>query len=312
MTHNPGRCISLQTRRNVLKGALALPAAAIAGELLAQTERPILTRAIPHSGEQLPVVGLGTAVSFPSASQAQRQALEGVIDALIAGGGKLIDTASTYGNAEDVIGSILAAGQKRDRVFLATKIEVRPAKAGADEFQRSLQKLQTDKVDLLQLHNVSRSAQSLAQLREWKEAGRCRYIGVTTTFDGDYDAMEAIIRHEKPDFVQVDYSMDNLDAGKRIIPAAAEVGAAVLTALPLGRTSLFQAVKGKTLPAWAKDFDAETWAQFFLKFLLGNPAVTAVIPGTGNAQHMIDNLNAGRGRLPDAQQREKMLAVLSS
>jgi aryl-alcohol dehydrogenase-like predicted oxidoreductase len=135
---------------------------------------------------------------------------------------------------------------------------------------------------------------------------------VTTTFDGDYDAMEAIIRHEKPDFVQVDYSMDNRDAEKRIIPAAAEVGAAVLTALPLGRTSLFQAVKGKTLPVWAKDFDAETWAQFFLKFLLGNPAVTAVIPGTGNAQHMIDNLNAGRGRLPDAQQREKMLAVLNS
>jgi aryl-alcohol dehydrogenase-like predicted oxidoreductase len=312
MTHNPGRCVSLQTRRNVLKGALALPVAAIAGELLAQTERPMLTRAIPHSGEQLPVVGLGTAVSFPSANQAQRQALAGVIDALIAGGGKLIDTASTYGNAEDVIGSILAADQKRDRVFLATKVEVRPAKAAADEFQRSLQRLRTEKVDLLQLHNVSRSNQSLAQLREWKEGGRCRYIGVTTTFDGDYDAMEAIIRREKPDFVQVDYSMDNRDAEKRIIPAAAEVGAAVLTALPLGRTSLFQAVKGKTLPVWAKDFDAETWAQFFLKFLLGNPAVTAVIPGTGNAQHMIDNLNAGRGRLPDAQQREKMLAVLNS
>ena len=289
-----------------------MPVAAIGGRLLAQTERPMLTRAIPHSGEQLPVVGLGTAVSFPSADQAQRQALAGVVDALIAGGGKLIDAASTYGNAEEVIGAILAAGQTRDRVFLATKIEVRPAKAGADEFQRSLQRLQTDKVDLLQLHNVSRANQSLAQLREWKAAGRCRYIGVTTTFDGDYDAMEAIIRHEKPNFVQVDYSMNNRDAEKRIIPAAAEFGAAVLTALPLGRTSLFQAVKGKALPAWAKDFDADTWAQFFLKFLLGNPAVTAVIPGTGNAQHMIDNLNAGRGRLPDAQQREQMLAVLNS
>jgi aryl-alcohol dehydrogenase-like predicted oxidoreductase len=291
MKHNPGQFISLQTRRNVLKAALALPVSGIGGRLLAQTERPMLTRAIPHSGEQL---------------------LEDVIGALISGGGKLIDTASTYGNAEEVIGTIVASGQTRDRLFLATKLEVRPAKAAADEFQRSLQRLRTEKVDLIQLHNVSRPNQSLAQLREWKEAGRCRYVGVTTTFDQDYDAMEAIIRHEKPDFVQVDYSMDNRDAEKRIIPAAAEVGAAVLTALPLGRTSLFQAVKGKTFPVWAKDFDADTWAQFFLKFLLSNPSVTAVIPGTGNAQHMIDNLNAGRGRLPDPQQREKMLAVLAS
>jgi aryl-alcohol dehydrogenase-like predicted oxidoreductase len=289
-----------------------LPVAVIGGRLLAETDRPMLTRPIPHSGEQLPVVGLGTAVSFPSANEAQRQALEDVIDGLIAGGGKLIDTGSTYGNAEDVIGSIVASGQRRKRLFLATKIEVRSAQAAEDEFQRSLQRLRTDKVDLIQLHNVSRSDQSLAQLRDWKAAGRCRYIGVTTTFDRAYDAMEAIIRREKPDFVQVDYSMDNRDAENRVIPAAADVGAAVLTALPLGRTSLFQAVKGKTLPDWAKDFDAETWAQFFLKFLLGNLAVTAVIPGTGNAQHMIDNLNAGRGRIPDAQQREKMLAFLNS
>jgi aryl-alcohol dehydrogenase-like predicted oxidoreductase len=162
------------------------------------------------------------------------------------------------------------------------------------------------------LHNVSRSSQSLAQLRDWKAAGRCRYIGITSTDPRDYGAMEAIIRREKPDFVQVDYSMDNRDAGKRIIPAAAEAGAAVLTALPLGHTSLFRAVKGKTLPDWAKDVDAETWAQFFLKFLLGNPHVTAVIPGTGNAEHMKDNLGAGRGRMPDEQQRQKMIALLAS
>ena len=124
--------------------------------------------------------------------------------------------------------------------------------------------------------------------------------------------MEAIIRREKPDFVQVDYSMDNREAEKRIIPAAADVGAAVLTALPLGRTSLFRAVKGKTLPPWAKDFDADTWAQFFLKFLLGNPHVTAVIPGTGNAAHMRDNVGAARGRVPDEAQRQKMVALLSS
>jgi len=284
----------------------------LAGDAKAQAPAPLITRPIPHSGEQLPVVGLGTAVSFPSADEAQRQSLKAVIDALVAGGGRLIDTASTYGNAETVIGDIVQASGVRQRVFLATKIEVRSNKAGADEFQRSLQRLRTDKVDLLQLHNVSRANQSLGQLRDWKAAGRCRYIGVTSTFQGDYGAMEAIIRREKPDFVQVDYSMDNRAAEKRIIPAAAEAGAAVLTALPLGRTSLFRAVKGKTLPDWARDFDAVTWGQFFLKFLLGNPQVTAVIPGTGNPEHMADNLGAGRGRLPDAQQREKMVALLGS
>ena len=298
------------TRRAILAGALGGAVALGTRGALAQADKPLLTRPIPHSGEQLPVVGLGTAVSFPSADAAQRQALSGVIDALTAGGGKLIDTASVYGSAEDIVGEILQAGNARARVFLATKIEVRSAKAGADEFQRSLQRLRTDKVDLLQLHNVSRANQSLAQVRDWKAAGRCRYVGVTSTYPADYDAMEAVIRHEKPDFVQVDYSMDNRGAEKRVIPAAAEVGAAVLTALPLGRKSLFAAVRGKTLPDWAKDFDAATWGQFFLKFLLGNPAVTAVIPGTGNPEHMTDNLGAASGRLPDAQTREKMAALL--
>jgi aryl-alcohol dehydrogenase-like predicted oxidoreductase len=300
------------SRRSVLTAGLALSASVLAGVSKAQTPEPAITRAIPHSGERLPVVGLGTAVSFPSANESQRAALKGVIDALVADGGKLIDTASVYGDAESVIGEIIQASQARKSVFLATKIEVRSAKAGADEFQRSVQRLQTDKVDLLQLHNVSHADQSLAQLRDWKAAGRCRYIGVTSTYPADYGAMETIIRREKPDFVQVDYSMDNRAAEKRVIPAAADAGAAVLTALPLGRTSLFRAVKGKTLPDWAKDFDAATWGQFFLKFLLGNQQVTAVIPGTGNAEHMIDNLGAGRGRLPDAKQRDKMVALLAS
>lgn len=299
-------------RRAVLKAGAALSAVWLTSGVRAQKAEPLRTRPIPHSGEQLPVVGLGTAVSFPRADAGERPALKAVVDALINGGGKLIDTASTYGNAERVIGDILQADHSRPHVFLATKMEVRSAKAGAEEFERSLRRLHTDKVDLLQLHNVSDPNQSLAQLRDWKSAGRCRYIGVTSTFDGDYDAMEAVIRHEKPDFVQVAYSMGNREAEQRIIPAAADVGAAVLTALPFGRTSLFRAVKGKRLPDWAKDFDAATWGQFFLKFLLGNPHVTAVIPGTGNAAHMIDNLGAGRGRLPNAEQRRRMVALLGA
>ena len=300
------------TRRHLLKAACAVPFAATASEAFAQAEKPLLTRPILHSGERLPVVGLGTAVSFPSADPKQAAALRDVIDALVAGGGRLIDTASTYGNAEAVIGDIVSAANTRERLFLATKIEVRSAKDAAAEFQRSLQRLRTPRVDLLQLHNVSRANQSLAQLREWKSAGQCRYVGITSTFADDYAAMETIIRREKPDFVQVDYSMDNRAAEKRIIPAAADAGAAVLTALPLGHTSLFRAVKGKDLPPWAKDFDAETWAQFFLKFLLGNPHVTAVIPGTGNAQHMRDNVGAARGRVPNEQERQRMAALLNS
>jgi aryl-alcohol dehydrogenase-like predicted oxidoreductase len=302
-----------KTRRHVLKAALALSAAAaVSRGGFGGAEGPILSRTIPHTNESLPVIGLGTAVSFPSAGPEQREKLNEVMNALVSGGGKLIDTASTYGNAEEVIGNFIEAEKIRERLFLATKIEALPTGPSADEFQRSLRRLRTGKVDLLQLHNVSRSNQSLAQLRDWKAAGRCRYIGVTSTFPQDYGAMEAIIRREKPDFVQVDYSMDNRDAEKRIIPAAVDAGAAVLTASPLGRTSLFRAVKGKTLPDWAKDFDAQTWAQFFLKFLLGNPRVTAVIPGTGNAEHMMDNLNAGRGRMPGEQERQKMIAVLRS
>jgi aryl-alcohol dehydrogenase-like predicted oxidoreductase len=300
------------SRRSVLAAGLAISASWLVDRSQAQTPASVMTRPIPHSGEQLPVVGLGTAVSFPSADESQRAALKDVIDALVAGGGKLIDTASVYGNAESVIGDILHASNARSKIFIATKIEVRSAKAGADEFQRSLQRLQTKSVDLLQLHNVSRANQSLSQFREWKAAGRCRYVGITSTSSADYNAMEAIIRREKPDFVQVDYAMDNRAAEKRILPAAADAGAAVLTAMPFGRTSLFRAVKGKTLPEWAKDFDAATWGQFFLKFLLGNKQVTAVIPGTGNADHMIDNLGAARGRLPDAQQRERMAVLLAS
>ena len=304
--------VPYSTRRTLIAGALAFSAMPLSFAR-AQAPQPMatrITRKLPHADETLVPVGLGTAVSFPSAGEGERAKLGQVVDALLAGGGRLIDTASVYGNAETVIGDILEAGKLRDRIFLATKIEVRSAKAGADEFAQSLKRLRTAKVDLLQLHNVSRANQSLAQLRDWKAADKCRYIGITSTDAADYAAMEVIIKREKPDFVQVDYSMDNREAEKRVIPAAADAGAGVITALPLGRTSLFRAVKGKELPDFAKDMDVTSWGQFFLKFLLGSTAVTAVIPGTGNPEHMTDNLGAASGRLPDAALREKMAAIL--
>ncbi|MBV8925450.1 MAG: aldo/keto reductase [Bradyrhizobium sp.] len=270
-------------------------------------DSPVATKAIPHSGEPIPVIGLGTANDFQSRPQgADRDRLKQVIDGLLAQGCKLIDTASSYGEAESVLGDLLS-DQDRARVFLATKIEDGSRKGGLAEFRHSLERLRYRQADLLQLHNVQNPHQDLAPFREWKAQGLCRYVGVTTTFKGDYDAAEAVIRREKPDFFQVDYSLADRTAEKRLLPAARDAGAAVLTALPYGRSSVFAAVRGKSVPEWARDFDATTWPQFFLKFLLGHEAVTAVIPGTTNPVHLADNVSAGRGRFPDAKQRQAMI-----
>jgi aryl-alcohol dehydrogenase-like predicted oxidoreductase len=274
---------------------------------LAQAPAPLLMRAIPSSGERIPAVGLGTAAVFSNDDDATRRAAAEVVRALVDAGGRVIDTASTYGDAEAVLGKVIGAAHLRDKVFIATKLES-PDEA---ELARSLKRLATPKVDLLQLHNVRDSGQSLARFRAWKAAGTCRYIGITSTYRSDYDALEAVLRRDKPDFVQIDYSLDNRLAEERILPLAAEVKAGVLTALPFGRGRLFRAVRGEALPDWAKAF-ADTWAQFFLKFLLADARITAVIPGTSNAAHMVDNLGAMRGRLPGADERKRMVALLGS
>jgi aryl-alcohol dehydrogenase-like predicted oxidoreductase len=272
----------------------------------AQTDSPIATRAIPHSGEQLPVIGLGTANDFQRQPQgAERATLKKVVSDLLSEGCKLIDTASSYGAAENVLGDLLS-DQDRAKVFLATKIEDGGRRSGLIEFRRSLERLRYQQVDLLQLHNVQDAHQDLSPFRDWKAQGLCRYVGVTTTFKSDYEAAEAVLRREKPDFFQVDYSLGDRTAERRLLPAARDVGAAVLTALPYGRSSVFAAVRGKTVPDWAREFDATTWPQFFLKFLLGHEAVTAVIPGTTNPSHLAENISAGRGRFPDANQRKMM------
>jgi aryl-alcohol dehydrogenase-like predicted oxidoreductase len=173
-----------------------------------------------------------------------------------------------------------------------------------------LSRLRTRKLDLLQLHNVRDADQSLARFRDWKAQGVCRYVGITSTYHSDFPALEAVLQREKPDFVQFDYSLDNREAEKRLLPLAAQTQAAVLIALPFGRGRLFRAVRGKALPDWAKEFDARSWAQFFLKFLLGDPRVTCVIPGTADPAHMEDNLGAGHGRLPDAALRARMVQLM--
>jgi len=267
----------------------------------------IITRNIPSTGEEMPAVGLGTAYVYDRDIEQTRGAAAQVIDALVASGGRLIDTGSTYGDAEIVLGNAITNANLRDKLFLATKLE----SSNAGELKRSLTRLKTKNVDLLQFHNVNNPRQSLSQFRDWKTQGICRYIGITSTFPGDYAAIETVLRREKPDFVQIGYSINDRQAERRILPLAAEMRAGLLTAQPLGGGRLFRAVRGQQIPDWAKDF-ASSWAQFFLKYLLADQRVTAVIPGTSNSAHMADNLGAMRGRLPDADERKRMVALVES
>ena len=308
----------ITSRRQILAlgaGFAATPWLPALGE--GQDSTPgLIRRPIPHSGERLPVVGLGTFVVFDVGNDLlagrRRQACTEVVKTLVASGGSLIDTAPSYGTAESIVGDLLSATQLRGQVFLATKLEDYNRDTAAAQLQTSLQQLRTERIDLMQLHSVSNPHQDLSILREWKSQGYCRYTGITTDKGGDLDAVEAVLRREKPDFLQVNYSLGVRDAEQRVIPAAAEIGAAVLTNMPFDHDRLFRAVRGEKLPEWAADFDATSWGQFFLKYLLGNEAVTAVMPGTSNPEHMADNLGAGRGRLPDAAQRQKMIAFFEA
>ena len=286
--------------------AIATGAAVLAPPALAQSDA-LLMRAIPSSGERLPAVGLGTAQVFNTNDEATRQKAAAVLQALIAGGGRLVDTSSVYGDAEAVLGDVMAPAGLRDKLFIATKLEG----PDAAELKRSLARLKTEKLDLLQFHNVRDPQQSLAQFKDWKAQGVTRYIGITSTRHADFAAIESVLAREKPDFVQIDYSIDDREAEKRILPLAAEVKAGVLTALPFGRARLFRAVKGVAIPDWARGF-AESWGQFFLKYLLADPRVTAVIPGTADPAHMTDNVGAMRGPLPDADQRRQMVAFIEA
>ena len=274
---------------------------------LATADPSPIVRAIPKTGERLPVVGLGTASVFESNDEPTQRAAAAIIRTLVEAGGRVIDTASTYGDAEIVLGDTIATGGLRQKLFVATKLEA-PDSA---ELKRSITRLKTAKLDLLQLHNVRNPRQSLAKFQTWKADGVCRYFGITSTYHGDFAAVEAVLGRERPDFVQIDYSLDNREAEKRILPLAAELKAGVLTALPFGRGRLFSAVRGKSVPDWATDF-AGSWAQFFLKFLLADERVTAVIPGTSNPAHMADDLEAMSGRLPDPDQRQRMVTLIDS
>lgn len=299
------------SRRRFLALSAGLGAAAL--PFAARASTPLLTRAIPHGGERLPCVGIGTAIVFDIGSDASKRAERTeVLRTMVEGGARLIDTAPSYGTAEDVVGDLLAATGLRDKVFVATKVRVAGREETLAEMRQSLARLKTPKVDLVQIHNVKDPATSLAVLREWREQGKTRYVGITNSNPASYDALAEVVKREKPDFLQVAYSMSERHAEARLLPVAAEAGTAVLTALPFGRGKLFSAVRGRPLPPLAAEIGATSWAQFFLKYLLSNEAINCVIPGTDKAEYMMDNMNAARGTMPDAATRKRMIALWES
>ena len=297
-------------RRHLLAGtAAATLAAALPRARAVATDDALQTRPIPQSGERLPVIGIGTAVIFDFANDATKFAeRRQVMQTLVAGGGKLIDTAHAYGRAEDRVGELVADLGVREKLFLATKFSYGDSRAAATEsMQNSLRRLKTKNVDLMQAWNVADENYDLGLLREWQRQGLCRYTGMTISQTRSYEAIGKVLAREKPDFFQVNYSLGDREAEERLLPMARDAGAAVLINLPFGRNSLFKKSAGKPLPDFAAECGATSWAQFFLKFILSHPAVTAVIPGTDKPEYMIDNLKAGRGVMPDAAMRQRIV-----
>jgi aryl-alcohol dehydrogenase-like predicted oxidoreductase len=296
------------TRREAVKiglGVAAVSASGLAGDLLAQTPQLIL-KPIPSSGERIPVVGIGTARRYEVATSADRLEIKDVLRRQPELGGRVIDTAAVYGMAEVVVGDLLAELGTRDRHFVATKVTARGKDAGINQIEQSFKRLKTNRIDLLAVHNLTDTGTQLATLRELKTAGRIRYVGITTSFDGQYADFETVMKAERLDFIQVDYALDNRDAATRILPLAADRGMAVMVNLPFGRGRLFNAVQNRPLPDWTKEIDCTTWAQVFLKYIVSHPAVTVAVPGTARVQYLTDNLGAAQGRLPDAAMRRRM------
>jgi aryl-alcohol dehydrogenase-like predicted oxidoreductase len=299
------------TRREAIKlGAQAGAALWLAeGALAAPAQEAQLMRAIPSSGERIPAVGLGTANTFMQAARTpdEHAAIREVVKRFTERGGKFIDTCPCYGTSETVLGDLARDVGNVQNVLWATKISgARGRDAGLGQMRTSEQRLTPGKVFLNQVHNLGDWQVQLPLLRELKQEGRIKYVGITTTSDGDYNEVAQILRTEQLDFVQLDFAIDNRGVEETLFPIARDRGIATIAALPFGRARLFNRVAGRTLPDFAKEIDAASWAQFFLKYLLGNPDMTVVIPGTSNPNNLVDNMGAGLGRLPDAAMRRRM------
>lgn len=295
------------SRRDVLKVMLFSGLSVAAARPAAAKARPMLKRPIPRTGETLPAVGLGTWRTFDvGASETQRAPLREVLKQFVALGGAVVDSSPMYGASERVVGDLAAELGVHGKLFLATKVWTEGRGAGVRQMEESMRLLRTERIDLMQVHNLLDWRTHLETLREWKAAGRVRYLGITHYHSGAYEELERVMREADPDFVQLNYSIVSREAEHRLLPLAAERRMAVLVNRPFEAAALFRKVRDKPLPAWAAEIDCASWAQFFLKFILSHPAVTCAIPATSKVAHLVDNMQGGIGRLPDTAMRERM------
>lgn len=288
-----------------LAGATVLAA----GSAFAQSGARMHQRKIPSSGEMLPVIGCGTWRTFDVGRRPEERApLAEVLSILFEAGGSVIDTSPMYGAAEGVVGDLLAAAGTRDKAFIATKVWTSGRDSGIEQMTRSLSLLKTDHVELMQIHNLLDWRAHLPTLRAWKADKRIRYLGITHYTPSAHDELESVMRAEKWDFVQLNYALDDRAVERRLLPLAAERGIAVIVNQPFGGGGLLRKLSARRVPDWASEIGCTSWAQLLLKFVLANPAVTCVIPGTGKPEHMRDNVQAGLGAYPDANLVKRMVA----
>jgi diketogulonate reductase-like aldo/keto reductase len=266
----------------------------------------MIQRPIPRTSESLPVVGLGTWQTFDVADGAARAPLRDVFREFASLGGTVVDSSPMYGRSESVVGDLAVELGLQKQLFIATKVWTSGAEAGIRQMEESFRRLRVERVDLMQVHNLVDWRTHLRTLRAWKAQGRVRYIGVTHYTESAYDELERVLKSEALDFVQLNYSISERAAERRMLPLAVDRGLAVLANRPLAQGALFGKVRGQPLPAWVSEIGIESWAQFFLKYTLGHPAVTCAIPATSRADHLRDNMRAGFGPLPDAATRERM------
>lgn len=291
--------------------------------LLALQRQDLITRAVPSTGERLPVVGLGGANTFSATARAEDlDTIGAVLQALVDGSGTVFDTAAGYGASEEVSGRVAQELGIAERLFWATKVNVAGGRRGGSssadptaaraQIERSFGRLRIPRIDLIQVHNMGDPPTQLGILAELKAEGRIRYAGITTTSETQYPALAAVMRNEPIDFIGIDYAVDNRVAEEVILPLALERRIGVLVYLPFGRSRMWARIGDRPVPDWAEEFDAHTWAQLMLKFVIAHPAVTVATPGTSDPEHMIDNLAGGRGRLPDAAHLARMIELVGS
>lgn len=307
------------SRREALKIGAAAGAALLLGKDVLSAALPgqeaQLLKAIPSSGERIPAVGLGTANTFMQAARTpdEHARIREVVRRFTENGGRLIDTSPSYGSSEEVLGELARDVGNATEILWATKVSGADGRAeGLAQVERSEERLAPGRIFLNQVHNLGDWQTQLPLLNELKQEGRFQYVGITSTSSNRYPEVEQIITRHPVDFLQVDYAVDNREVEERVLPAALDNGVAVITALPFGRARLFARTAGRELPALAHEIGAHSWAQFFLKYLLGNPAVTVVIPGTSNPDNLVDNMGAGRGPQPDEAMRRRMAEFIDS